>query len=104
MGMCKSCNHFNPIHPNRPKICSGCDGYSKYESICEPTVLKPCPCCRGEAELCKDSKPDGYVSYEIAYVACKSCGIRTNDYITDGYYGADTSVWTAINVWNRRPE
>ena len=102
MGMCKTCKYFTPNMPFYQPRCKACDGYRNYESNAEPAGLRPCPFCGGEAELCKDSRPDWYCSYEVAYVACKDCGVRTNDYITDGYYGVKTSAKDAIDVWNRR--
>lgn len=67
-----------------------------------PSELKPCPFCGGAAVLIKERKDDGYVSYETHYVECVECYARSKRYITDGYYGATTTVKDVINAWNKR--
>lgn len=65
-------------------------------------ILKPCPFCGGNGLLCRDKHYDGYDPYEIHFVKCVHCGCSTSVFITDGHFGANTSVQDAIDAWNRR--
>ena len=74
----------------------------EYEVVSEPK-LKPCPFCGAdEALLVKTKRPDGNVSYQVAYVGCENCGCQTDEFIIDGYYGATTTEQDVIDAWNRR--
>lgn len=64
--------------------------------------LPSCPFCSGKAELRRESKPDGHVSYKVAYVCCTACGCRTKEFTIDGYYGSTTSEADAIAAWKKR--
>ena len=65
-------------------------------------TLDKCPFCGGEAALCKNRKFDGQTSYETMHVECSSCGCRTRGYITDGYYGINSTYAAPIKAWNKR--
>lgn len=53
-------------------------------------TLKPCPCCRGEAEILKQ----GHREYAPTYsVRCKACGLTT---------GNHKSEKEASRIWNTR--
>lgn len=99
MGMCDTCKYLERSYP-----CSVCDGYSKYESYVEPTELKPCPFCGGEAVLCKDRSWSMEHSCEYVYVRCKECGVHTRSFITESSLGIIElhTPQDAIDAWNRR--
>jgi Lar family restriction alleviation protein len=52
-------------------------------------VLKPCPCCGGEAVLLTEVGKN----WGVPCVECKECGLRTNCGLTEEQ---------AIKIWNRR--
>lgn len=65
--------------------------------------LKPCPCCGCKAEVKEQSRPDGYCSYNVVYIECSRCGLRTKELDTDGYYGGERyTPEEAAELWNKR--
>ena len=65
--------------------------------------LKSCPCCGGKAEVKEQSIPDGYCSYNVVYIECIRCGIRTKELDTDAYYGGERHTpEEAAELWNKR--
>lgn len=65
--------------------------------------LKYCPCCGGIAEVKELLKPDGYCSYNVVYIECDRCGLRTKDFDVDGYYGDERHTpEEAAEAWNKR--
>ena len=64
--------------------------------------LKSCPCCGGKAVIEENRKNDGYCSYYTLRVKCRECGLRTNSFISDGYYGEKHNPEEVAELWNRR--
>lgn len=64
--------------------------------------LKPCPCCGGRAVIEENRKNDGYCSYNTLRVRCCECGLQTNSFISDGYYGSKHSPEEVAELWNKR--
>lgn len=64
--------------------------------------LKSCLCCGGKAEVKERSRPDGYCSYNVVYIECSRCRLRTKELITNGYYGEKHGPEEAADLWNRR--
>lgn len=65
--------------------------------------LKSCLCCGGKAEVKEQSRPDGYCSYNVVYIECSRCGLRTKELDTDGYYGGERHTpEEAAELWNKR--
>lgn len=64
--------------------------------------IKDCAHCGGRSVLTHDQRQDGNCWYKVAYIHCTECGVRTCDYIIDGYYGSDDSEQDAIDAWNKR--
>lgn len=64
--------------------------------------LKSCPCCGGKAEVKEQSRPDGYCSYNVLYIKCNRCGLKSKELITDGYYGERHTPEEAGDLWNHR--
>ena len=64
--------------------------------------LRSCPCCGGKAEVKEQFRSDGYCSYDILYVECSRCGLKTKNLITDGYYDEWHTPEEAAELWNRR--
>ena len=54
--------------------------------------LKPCPFCRGEAEIIQNPKKSTTV---YNYIKCKICGSMTHSFFTTG---------AAVKAWNRRAD
>lgn len=73
------------------------------EQTVKSIKLKPCPFCgKNAAGINTKENNDGYVSYKTKYVDCKCCGIRTEEYICDGYYGMYCTDEEIADIWNRR--
>lgn len=64
--------------------------------------LKPCPCCGGHAATMKETRQDPPFTYESWFVQCCSCGLRTKDFPTGGYYGLNGTPFMAAYAWNNR--
>lgn len=64
--------------------------------------LRSFPCCGGKAEVKEQSRPDGYCSYNVLYVECSRCGLKTKELITGGYYDEWHTPEEAAELWNRR--
>lgn len=63
-------------------------------------TLKPCPFCGGEAEIRHGGR--GSVSKPItSFIACKSCGARTDQVEVDAEYSSDEE---AMLLWNARTD
>lgn len=63
-------------------------------------TLKPCPFCGGEAEIRHGGR--GSVSKPItSFIACKSCGARTDQVEVDAEYSSDEE---AAKAWNSRAD
>ena len=61
-------------------------------------TLKPSPFCGGEAEIRHGGR--GSVSKPItSFIACKSCGARTDQVEVDAEYSSDEE---AMLLWNAR--
>lgn len=64
--------------------------------------LRPCPCCGGKAEVKELFKTDGHCGYNVVYVECSRCGLRTRELDVDGYYGGERHTpEEAAELWNR---
>lgn len=73
--------------------------------ILEPPYLKPCPFCGGEAEIKRGATCGGHGDYgPDKWVQCtnEECGIRTQKYFCDGYYGCDITDEELAEKWNKR--
>lgn len=64
--------------------------------------LRSCPCCGGKAEVREQSRPDGYCSYNVLFVECGRCGLKTKELIMDDYYGEHHTPEKSAELWNRR--
>lgn len=61
--------------------------------------LKPCPFCRGKAELVDRVYGTGIV--DSAYVYCTKCKARSQEVMSNVHYCADEK---AVELWNTRVE
>lgn len=67
-------------------------------------TLKKCPCCDGEAHHVVEERPDPPFHYRVRFVECMSCGLRTKEYPSDGYYGIAMTEDQVAMLWNRRAD
>lgn len=66
------------------------------------TVLKPCPCCGGEAHFRTETASMAGQEYQVGYVICMDCGMRTRSAPMDGFTGVDWVEEDFAALWNRR--
>ena len=66
------------------------------------TVLKPCPCCGGEAHFRTETALFGCLMYQAGYVICMDCGMRTRTAPMDGFTGVEWTEEDFAALWNRR--
>lgn len=64
--------------------------------------LKPCPFCGGEATIKEGKRNDANVTYKTKYVQCVGCGTKTQEKISDGYYGLYCTDEEISELWNTR--
>lgn len=66
--------------------------------------LKSCPFCGGRARIEERERIDGPMHYTVKFVQCTSCHCKTDEQISDGYYGKYCSDEEIANIWNQRKE
>ena len=64
--------------------------------------LKPCPFCGGRARIEERQEPDGYCHYTVKFVQCTECHSKTEERISDEYYGEYCGDKEIAELWNRR--
>ena len=64
--------------------------------------LERCAHCDGLAMMCLVDRSDPPFSYKALRVGCTKCGIGTQYYPTDGYYGCSYTPEFVAAVWNKR--
>lgn len=65
-------------------------------------TLKKCPCCNGAAHHVVEERPDPPFHFRVRFVECMSCGLRTKEYPSDGFYGVCVTEEQIAALWNRR--
>lgn len=66
------------------------------------TVLKPCPCCGGEAVYREREKPVGLFNCRAGRIVCVDCGLETLEAPVDGSFGVELTYEDFAALWNRR--
>lgn len=93
---------------NKDGLCINYDKWVYEDDFCsdakEDYKLKPCPFCGKDSAVIKtETRPDGYYHYDVKYVVCENCGVRTKTHICNGYFGIEQwSDEQAAAEWNRR--
>lgn len=60
----------------------------------------PCKICGSQPIYKKVQRTYGFGEYPIVgWIEC-TCGLRTKEYIIDGYYGSTDNPDTPVLVWN----
>lgn len=66
------------------------------------TVLKPCPCCGGEAAYREVYSGGGHDWHTEGKIVCMDCGLQTREAPVDGFYGVEWTYEDFAALWNRR--
>lgn len=67
------------------------------------TVLKPCPCCGGEAAYReRDVRSNAGFTWRAGRIVCLDCGLSTMERPADGSFGLDLTREDFAEAWNRR--
>lgn len=67
------------------------------------TVLKPCPCCGGEAAYReRDIRSHAGFEWRAGRIVCLDCGLSTMEKPSDGAFGIDMTREDFAALWNRR--
>ena len=65
------------------------------------TVLRPCPCCGGEAGY-REHKVKGEIPHTVGRIICLDCGLQTLSVPVDGTYGVAFEIEDFARMWNLR--
>ena len=65
------------------------------------TVLKPCPCCGGEAGY-REHEVKGEIPHTVGRIICLDCGLQTLSVPVDGTYGVAFEIEDFARMWNLR--
>lgn len=67
------------------------------------TVLKPCPCCGGEAAYRERTvRSNTGFSWRAGRIVCLDCGLTTMEKPADGSFGIEMKRQDFAALWNRR--
>ena len=66
------------------------------------TVLKPCPCCDGEAAYRERDVTVSIFRCRSGRVVCLDCGLQTLEAPVDGSFGVEMTEEDFAALWNRR--
>ena len=65
-------------------------------------VLKPCPCCGGDAHFRTYRVENEWSAYNAGFIVCMDCGMQTKEAPVDGAFGVELTEEDFAALWNRR--